>query len=125
MDLMVIDKHFSICQVTSFEQVDWSREFCFVAKTDQERSVVCETAHVPSGAITRDDNWRAIRVMGVLDFSLVGILAALAGILAEADIAIFALSTYNTDYILVKQHHLDRALDVLSARGHTIVRTVP
>ncbi|NLO37726.1 MAG: ACT domain-containing protein [Clostridiaceae bacterium] len=121
MDLAVIGKSFSICQVASLEQVDWSRDFCFIAQTDQERSVVCETAHVPALAITRDDNWRAIRVQGVLDFSLVGVLATLAGLLAEAHIAIFALSTYNTDYILVKQHDLDRALDALAARGHTVV----
>ncbi len=66
----------------------------------------------------REDGWRAFRIEGVLDFSLTGILSAISGILAENGIGIFAVSTYNTDYILVKAENLVKALDVLREAGY-------
>ena len=69
----------------------------------------------------RDDGWRGFRIQGVLDFSLIGILSKLSGILAENHIGIFAVSTYNTDYILVKEENFERALEVLASKGYTIV----
>lgn len=92
---------FSVCQVRDYSGVDGTG-FCFTGKTDEENSLVCESDRVPLDALRRDDGWSAFRIAGVLDFSLVGILARIAGILAGEGIPIFALSTYNTDYILVK-----------------------
>ena len=63
----------------------------------------------------------AFRIQGVLDFSLVGILSGISGILAAQGIGIFAVSTFNTDYILVKEENFDRALDILAAEGYRIV----
>lgn len=69
----------------------------------------------------REDGWKGFRIQGVLDFSLTGILSELSGILAEHKIGIFAVSTFNTDYILVKEEHFDRALHVLALAGYDIV----
>ena len=96
-------------------------EYCFTGKTDEEKSLVCITDKVPKNVIRRDDGWKAIRIQGVLDFSLIGILAKIAGILAENDISIFAVSTYNTDYILLKEEKYQKALKVLGDSGYKIV----
>ena len=112
---------FSVCKVEDFSMTDVDDEFCFIGKTDEEKSVVCLTRHVPANATHRDDGWRAFRIEGVLDFSLIGILSKISGILAENKIGIFAVSTFNTDYILVKEENFERALKVLGEAGYQIV----
>jgi len=107
--------------VASLEDVDLSAGFFFLGKTDEELSLVCRTADVPAGAIARDDGWRGFRIEGVLDFSLIGILSKLSGILAENKIGIFAVSTFNTDYILVKEQNLERAIAALKEKGYRVV----
>ena len=78
---------------------------------------------MPVNVIRRDDGWKAFRIQGVLDFSLVGILAKIATLLAENSIPIFAISTYNTDYdVLTKAAHYEKALDALKQAGYTIVK---
>lgn len=79
-----------------------------------------QRTHLPK-TVERDDGWRGFRIQGVLDFSLIGILSKLSGILAEHEIGIFAISTYNTDYILVKEENFARALSVLAAEGYRVV----
>lgn len=96
-------------------------EFCFTGKTDEERSLVCLTEETPDNTIQREDGWRAFRIQGVLDFSLVGILSKISGFLADAKIGIFAVSTYNTDYILVKAEDEMKALDVLAQAGYKVL----
>jgi hypothetical protein len=86
-------------------------------RTSRELSIVCADAAVPEGVVA-NRGWRAIAVRGTLDFSLTGILASLAGPLAAADVSIFALSTYDTDYVLVKEDALARAIAALTAAGH-------
>ena len=71
--------------------------------------------------IERDDGWKGFRIQGILDFSLIGVLSRLSGILADHKIGIFAVSTYNTDYILVKKENFDRALNILASEGYTVV----
>lgn len=75
----------------------------------------------PANATVCDDGWKGFRIQGVLDFSLIGILSKIATILAEQDIGIFAVSTYNTDYIFMKKENFARALDVLSDAGYRII----
>ena len=82
---------------------------------------MCKTEAVPYKTIERDDGWREFHIQGVLDFSLIGILSKLSGILAEHKIGIFVVSTYNTDYILVKEENYERALTVLASEGYTVV----
>ena len=120
MTIKALDHRLSVCKVASVQDIDLDREFCFVGKTDQEISLVCRTEDAPENAVAREDGWRAFRVEGVLDFSLVGILSKISGILAENGIGLFAVSTYNTDYILVKEESFSRALDVLAAAGYDL-----
>lgn len=121
MELKKLSPNFSICKVTDLSRTDLSQDFCFVSKTDEELSVVCPTASAPDNCLGMDSGWRAFRIQGVLDFSLIGILAKIAAILAEQEIGIFVVSTYNTDYVLVKEQNFDRALEALSLAGYTVV----
>lgn len=81
--------------------------------------MVCLQINVPEG-IKRDEGWRALKVEGPLDFSATGILATLITPLAKEGISIFAVSTYDTDYLLVKERHLEKAVEILSREGHQI-----
>lgn len=121
MELEKIDGVFTVCKVRSASQINFQDEFCFVGKTDSELSLVCPSQSVPPDAIERDDGWKCFRIRGVLDFSLIGILSALTDVLARNRIGVFAVSTFNTDYILVKSADFDRALSALSAEGYKIV----
>ena len=93
-----------------------------IGLTDDEISLVCETNAAPRDAVQRDDGWRAFRISGTLDLSLVGVLRGIADVLADIGVPVFVVSTYDTDYVLVRERFLDRALDELSAAGYTVVR---
>lgn len=93
----------------------------FNGKTDEELSLVCKTEDTPQNTVERDDGWRGFRIQGVLDFSLIGILSKLSGILAENKIGIFAVSTYNTDYFFVKEENYEKALSILASEGYTVI----
>lgn len=116
-----IDYDFSVCKVVDYSQVNIEREYCFIGKTDEEKSLVCRTDYVPDNTIECDDGWKAFRVQGTLDFSLIGILSKISALLAESKIGIFAISTYNTDYILIKKENFDKAIDRLSNAGYQVV----
>ena len=118
MNLQVLPQAFTVCQVSDIYDIDFSREFVFFSKTNEELSLVCETSFVPANTLVREDGWRGFRVSGVLEFSLVGILAKISSILAEQGISIFAVSTYNTDYIFTKADVFDRAIAALSSAGY-------
>ncbi len=121
MEIKRIDGSFSICKVTDLSLVDLSSPFCFAGKTDEENSLVCIKEDVPPNTTERDDGWTAFRIQGVLDLSLVGVLSRASSLLAENGIAIFAISTYNTDYILTKAEDADRAAELFSAAGYQLV----
>lgn len=111
---------FSVCKVEDHTGIDLGREFCFTGKTDEEYSLVCRTEDVPDRVLERNDGWRAFRIKGVLDFSLIGVLSKIATLLAEHEIGIFVVSTYNTDYILTKEENYDKALQLLADAGYQI-----
>ncbi len=111
----------TVCRVADVGSIDLAADFYFIGRTDEEISLVCRTADTPAGADPREDGWRGFRIEGVLDFSLVGILSKLSSLLADSGIPIFAVSTYNTDYILVKEEHFACALEVLAAAGYPAV----
>ena len=121
MELKKLPYDRTVCKVASLADVDLDGEFFFLGKTDEELSLVCRTEDVPAATVARDDGWKGFRIEGVLEFSMVGILSKLSGILAENEIGLFAVSTYNTDYILVKEANFAKALEVLAAEGYTIV----
>ena len=117
LKLKRMEHDLTVCKTARFGDIDMSASFFFIARTDEEISLVCRTADTPANTTAREDGWRAFRVEGVLDFSLVGILSRISAVLSENGIGIFALSTYNTDYILVKAEDMDRAMDALCKAG--------
>lgn len=121
MEIKKIDHIFSVCQVEDYSLVNLNSEYSFIGKTDEEKSLVCITDEVPANVIQQDDGWKAFRIQGVLNFSLIGILAKIAAALADNGISIFAVSTYNTDYVLMKRENYQKALDVLKALGYMII----
>ena len=124
MLIKVIDGEFSVCKVRSLDGVDISKPFTFTCVTDEEISAVCKTENISFEVdfIEKEDGWRAFRIDEILDFSLVGILAKISEILAKNSIGIFAVSTYNTDYILVKRKDFERAISSLTNNGYTVER---
>ena len=121
MIIKVLDGDFSVCQLGGPEGISFADDFLFLGKTDQELSLVCRSETAPDNALAREDGWKAFRIEGALDFSLVGVLAELAGLLARRGISIFAVSTYATDYILVKRETFSEALAALEQAGHGLV----
>lgn len=120
MEIEKIDYNFSICKVRDYSAVDFDGEFCFIGKTDEENSLVCITENVPDNVVERSDGWRAFRISGILDFSLTGVLSSISALLAGSDIGVFAISTFNTDYILTRGSDYEKALDVLASAGYII-----
>lgn len=123
MILQKLPYELTVCKLGSekdFQQVLLNSDFYFIGKTDEELSLVCYTEDVPQNTTERDDGWRGFRIQGTLDFSLIGILSKISGILAENKIGIFAVSTFNTDYILVKKENFDRAIDALAKADYII-----
>ena len=116
-----LERLLTVCKVKNIDDIDLSKEFYFIGKTDEEISLVCETNDVPENTIEREDGWRGFRIQGILDFSLIGILSKLSGILADNKIEIFAVSTFNTDYILVKDADFEKSLAVLLNAGYTVI----
>ena len=107
--------------VAKYEKVPADlKGFFSVSSAEDEISLVAETDLLPTGYIVREDGWRAIMVEGQLDFSLVGVLSELSGVLAAAKVPLFALSTYDTDYLLVKEEDFARAVSALKRAGHEI-----
>lgn len=121
MELKKLNQDLSVCKVADYSLANLDAEYCFVGKTDEENSLVCLTKDVPANVLVRDDGWKGFRIQGVLDFSLIGILAKISGILADSGISIFALSTYNTDYVLLKAEKYDKAMAVLENAGYQIM----
>lgn len=122
MEIKIIDRDFSICKVKNYSDVDINNSYVFIAKTDEENSLVCETDKIPNNATHIDNGWKAFRIQGVLDFSLIGILSKISTLLAENKIGIFAISTFNTDYILTKEENFQKAISVLSKNGYKIMK---
>ena len=121
MELVKLGYDLTVCKVRDVSDIDMTAEFFFIGKTDEEISLVCRTEDTPTGTIAREDGWKGFRIGGTLDFSLIGILSKLSGVLAEHKIGVFAVSTYNTDYILVKKEYFDRALKALASAGYTMI----
>jgi len=121
MELQKVKGDFSICKVATIKQIDFSKELLFVAQTPDEISVVCESAYLPQECIEVENGWNVLKVSGMLDFGLIGIIAKISNILADAKISIFVVSTYNTDYILLKTESFEKGLQVLRQEGYVIV----
>lgn len=121
MEMKKIDGEFSVCKVADYSLINLDTAYCFVGKTDEEKSLVCLTGDVPQNVTAREDGWKAFRIEGILDFSLTGVLSGIAKVLAENQIGIFVVSTFNTDYVLTKKENYQKAEKALAHAGYTIV----
>ncbi len=123
--LSVLEDRFAVCSLEPENKIpDWAlkSDFSSVTRTLDELSIVCPEQNVPV-EVKREENWRALRIEGPLDFSLVGVLASLLQPLAEAEISIFTISTYDTDYVLMHEDKLEDAISTLRMTGHEIQNT--
>ncbi len=120
MKIKKIQGDFTVCKVTDYTLVNLDSEYCFTGKTKEEKSLVCLMKDVPANTIARGDGWKAFYIDGVLEFSLIGILAKISNVLAKAEIGIFVVSAFNTDYIFVKAKQEMLALSKLAQAGYRI-----
>lgn len=125
MNLVLLDTIFSVVKLPTTEEIPfWADkgEFFSITRTNEELSIVCSASNVPDRLLKDvEHDWKCIKVEGVLDFGLTGILSSLANPLAENNISIFAISTFNTDYLLIKMHAIEKAKSVLENAGHTFI----
>jgi hypothetical protein len=121
MELKALPQAFAVCKLNDMTGVNLDAEFCFFSRTDEELSFVCEEGCVPPNTAACEKGWRAFRIQGVLDFSLIGILSKITTVLAENGVGIFAVSTYNTDYIFTKAEQFDFALELLRQAGYSVL----
>jgi len=124
LTMKLMEGLYGVCRLNRDEAIpEWvfQGSFYSVTKTLNELSVVCSQDNIPD-KIKCEKDWRILRVEGPLDFSLIGILSSISTTLANKGISIFAISTYDTDYILVKDKNIDMAIDALSAEKYEIIR---
>jgi len=122
LTLHVLTGTFAVCRLAADAPLPaWAARgpFVSITRTADELSVVCSEDAVPEG-VRCEQGWRCLRVVGSLDFSLVGILASLVGPLAEAGVSVFAVSSFDTDYLLVKEADLKKAAEALGRAGHRV-----
>lgn len=121
-DLRFLHTRFAVCRLEPLSDVPpWAMrgEFFSVTRTEDELSVVCDEGAVPEGAVCAK-GYAALKVLGPLDFSLIGILSSISAVLAGAGVSIFAVSTYDTDYILMRETDRAAAQDALHSAGYII-----
>lgn len=117
MKLKVIPGDYALCKLKNAEDAVFRGPFVSLTRTEDEISLVCRKEDAPQDCAAREDGWDLLKIDAVLDFSLVGVLARISGILAAEGISIFAVSTYDTDYLLVKRENLGRAAEALRRAG--------
>jgi hypothetical protein len=119
MEIVALEGTYAICRLEpSAALPDWlgTGPFLSITRTADELSLVCSQEAVPAGVRCERD-WRCLRLAGTWDLSLVGVLAALLGPLAQAGVSVFVVSSFDTDYLLVKEHNFERAIEVLRQVG--------
>lgn len=123
LDLVLLPGQYAVCRLNPEADIPaWAAGGGFVSltKTPRETSIVCPQERIPDNVRSERD-FRVLEVRGPLDFSLTGVLASLAGPLAEEGVSVFAVSTFDTDYLLVRENSLARAVEILVRRGHKVV----
>lgn len=122
LPLTLLPDHLAVCRLAPDAPLSaWAAGpgFVSITRTDEELSIVIRQDRVP-GDVVAVGPWRALKVQGPLDFALTGILAALTAPLAQAGISLFAIATYDTDYVLVRAEVLNAAITALTAAGHRV-----
>ena len=122
LNISLLPETFAICWINPDATIpQWAlgRGFASITRTQEELSIVCDQVNVPEGTRYEAD-WRCLKVEGPLNFDITGVLASMAMPLAGADVSVFAISTFDTDYLLVRETKTKKAIDVLSQEGHRI-----
>lgn len=123
MKFKLYNEKYVVCRLNCNEKIPtWinTENFYSITKTEDELSIVCLEENI-SENIKCEKDWRVFKILGPLDFSLVGILSKISTLLAENDISIFAISTYDTDYILVKGKDVEKTVKILTDNGHNVI----
>lgn len=123
LSLILLRDRFAVCQLDAADAIPgWASagSFLSITRTNEELSIVCEDAQVPEGTKC-ERGWRCLRVAGKMEFSVTGVLASLVAPLAEARISVFAIATFDTDYLLLKERDLALALEAFRRQGHAVV----
>lgn len=124
LTLRLLKDAYGVCRLQKDSQIpSWAfdGEFYSITKTDDELSIVCLENNIPQD-IKCESDWRIFKIQGPLDFSLIGILSKISSLMAENQISIFAVSTYDTDYILIKENNLENALKILESDIYNVIR---
>lgn len=121
MILECLAENFSVCKLENTTAVDLEVPFTFLSVTDDEISLVCPSGSLPPNITHIERDWKAFKIQGKLDFGLIGIIASISQLFAKNQISIFVISTYNTDYILVKEPQYAKAMDLLRAHSYKLV----
>jgi hypothetical protein len=122
LTLVILPEKFAVCKLDANAPVPhWaaSRSLVSITRTADELSVVCPQDLVPP-AVKSELDWRCARVAGTMDFAMIGVVASLVSPLAAAGVSVFVMSTFNTDYLLVKTKDWERAVEVLKLAGHSV-----
>ncbi|GAC1392522.1 MAG: ACT domain-containing protein [Ktedonobacteraceae bacterium] len=124
--LAVLPQIYAVCRLDPNGHIpNWALmgdDFISLTRTRTELSVICAQENVPREKTKAERGWRCVKVEGTFDFTLSGIHVSLAIPLAESNISVLAIATYETDHILIKEGELERALQVLARAGHEIKR---
>lgn len=121
--LKLLDKKYAVCSLDKDEVIPQNLiegDFFSFTKTEDELSIVCLEENITEN-IKYEGGWRVLKIEGPLDFSLVGILSKISSLMAGSNISIFAISTYDTDYILIKESNINRAIEVLRKNNYNII----
>lgn len=124
LTMKLLKEKYGVCRLNKTELIpEWAKnsDFFSITKTSDELSIVCFEDSIPNDVKCEKD-WRVLKIEGPLDFSLIGILASISTILAQKGISIFAISTYDTDYILVKNKDIDNAIDSLIKERYEVIQ---
>jgi hypothetical protein len=123
LTMKLLKEKYGVCRLDKNELIpEWAQKsnFFSITRTSDELSIVCSQKDIPSG-IKFEGDWKILKIEGPLDFSLVGILASISRILAQKGISIFAISTYDTDYILVKDDDMDTSIESLITERYEVI----
>ncbi|MDO4542270.1 MAG: ACT domain-containing protein [Bacillota bacterium] len=124
MEIKLLPHMFTVCKIEDVDLADLSDDFTFLSKTDDEISLVAKEENVAGHCLAREDGWRGLRIAGTMDFTMIGVISRLTSVLAAEDIPVFVISTFDTDYIFIKDEDLSKALYVLEDEYKTVVSEV-
>lgn len=122
LNLKLLKDKYSVCRLNKDDEIPkwiFNEEFFSITKTEDELSIVCLQDKIKEDVKCERD-WNILKIEGPLDFSLIGILSKISTLMANNNISIFAISTYDTDYILIKEESIDKAIEILENNNYNI-----